>query len=109
MRLHRALDGDAELPFAFWLGRLCEEFPCYGPEEAYRAWLRAPAGLLESIVEARVYAREKAHYESLTDKKKAPDTPTMRLVKEITGELHLESLKAFQQEQADAEIDGSAL
>lgn len=63
MALHRALDGDGPLPFEYWIGRLCEEFHCL-PSQALREVMRAPAGLLETIIEFRQYARAKAAYDA---------------------------------------------
>lgn len=83
MRLCRALDEDGPQPFALWLGRLCEEFPCYGPEEAYRAWLRAPAGLFEEIIEARSFGAMKRIVDGVKDKKEIPQDPLARLVLQI--------------------------
>lgn len=86
MRLCRALDDEdrqTPWPFTYWLGRLCEEFPCYGPEEAYRAWLRAPAGLFEEIVEGRQFAAMKRRVDGATREEDVPQDTLARLVLEI--------------------------
>lgn len=54
------MDGQAPLPLTYRIGRFCEEFPAYGPEEAYLAWQRLPVGFLEEIIEGRAYAAAKA-------------------------------------------------
>lgn len=53
-----------------WLGILCEEFPCYGPKEAYEAWRALPEGLMEDIIEARSYDRAKSRMEQASGDKK---------------------------------------
>ncbi|HXG56672.1 MAG TPA: hypothetical protein VNJ03_14945 [Vicinamibacterales bacterium] len=73
------------MPFAFWIGRLCEEFTCV-PSVAYREWLHAPAGLLEDVIEARAYARAKEMTDAADTseaRKRLPQTPLFQLVKEI--------------------------
>ena len=44
-------------PFAYYLGRLCEEFPGIAPSELLAERARLPEGLLEEIVESRAFAR----------------------------------------------------
>lgn len=97
--LSRALDEDGPVPFAFWLGRLCEEFHCL-PSDAYREWLTAPAGLLEEILEMRAFARAK---EIVDAAKTAQDIPRGRifdLVKQIAFETAREDLDRRQAEAA---------
>jgi hypothetical protein len=75
---------------AYWISRICDEFPCYGPREAEQAWETAPVGWFEEIIEARHYARMKSlfdHVDSDEAAKRLPDTPLMTLVKEITADL----------------------
>jgi len=50
-----------------------------------------PAGLLETIIEYRAYARTKAVFDA-QGQTTAPDTPLMVLVKEITFELVQEEI-----------------
>lgn len=78
------------MPFAFFLGRLCEHFGCL-PSEAYREWLASPAGLLEEIIEAMTYADAKQVYERAAKKSDIPASPVMDLVKEIDFELVTEA------------------
>ena len=89
------MDGEGPLPDAFWVGRICEEFPCYGPEEAVRSWRRAPAGWLEEIIEARHYAAAKGLYERTARPEDLPKDDTLiRLVEEITYQRAGERLAA---------------
>lgn len=87
--MHLALEGQGPLPFEHFLGRLCEEFHCL-PSVAYREWLEAPAGLLETIIEYRAYRQAKAAFE--TSPKTAGDSPLVQLAKEITFDLVQEEI-----------------
>jgi len=60
------------------------------PSEAYREWLRAPAGLLEEILEARAYDQAKAMTDAADTadaRKRLPQTPLFDLVKAIEFDL----------------------
>jgi hypothetical protein len=68
--LHRLLDGRGQQPafhrvspFAFYLSRLCEEFPGVLPSEMVAEIERLPAGLLEEMLESRHYGRAYALYQ----------------------------------------------
>jgi len=61
--LHRALDGDAQLPLEYVVGRICQEFHCL-PSAAWREYLSLPAGFLETIIDYRNYAWAKAQYDA---------------------------------------------
>lgn len=78
---------------SYFIGRLCEEFPAYGPEEAYQAWLRLPAGFMEEIIEGRRYAEAKWTLDHAKSKAELPNSPMMRLAKQITLDLAREELK----------------
>jgi len=65
--LHRWLEGTGQQPsfrpvspFAYYLSRLCEEFPGTLPSEMLAEIDRLPVGLLEEIIESRAYARAHA-------------------------------------------------
>jgi len=89
------LDKEGPLPDALWISRICQEFPCYGPEEAERAWRRAPVGWLEEIIEARHYAEAKALYERTARPEDLPkDDPMITLVEEIRYQREGERLAA---------------
>lgn len=92
------------MPWAYWISRICDEFPCYGPEEAEEAWLRAPCGWFEEIIEARHYARAKADYESRVKSKHTKglhDEPIMRRVKEIRFAIKAEEIEAQKAKRRD--------
>ncbi len=82
-----------------WLSLLCEEFHCR-PSEALEEWERAPAGLLERIVEFRAFARAKQMYEQAnTPEQQAalPDDPMIDLVRELDfadGQAAIDAAKA---------------
>lgn len=81
-----------------WIGLLCEEFHCR-PSDAYREWLRAPAGLLEDIIEARMYARAKHIYDDAhAHGRRAPSSPLFDMVQEIEFDLAREELDATKAE-----------
>lgn len=80
------------MPVTFWLSRLCEEFSCL-PGAAYRAWLEAPVGLLEEILEARAYASAKRIYEAATNKQEIPSSPIMDLVRTVSFDLAREAIE----------------
>jgi hypothetical protein len=63
-----------------WISRLCEEFHCR-PSEAIQEWERAPAGLLESILEVRAFIAAKQVYDRAENKNQIPDEPLVQLVK----------------------------
>lgn len=44
-------------PFAYYVGRICEEFPALKPSEVFEEKARLPEGFLEEIIESRSYAR----------------------------------------------------
>lgn len=71
------------MPLAYWLGRLCEEFPALTPTRAYREWMTVPVGWFEEIIEARAYARAKQQYDTAKSKSDLPDTPMVQLVAAI--------------------------
>jgi len=80
--LHRALDDDGALPYAYYIARLCEEFGGW-PSEAERELRGQPVGWLDEIIEARHYARAKAAYDQAPDKTAiVKGDPLMRLVEE---------------------------
>ena len=90
--LHRALDGVGPTPFTFLISRLCEEFG-YTPEQAVRAWQRAPEGFLEQVMEARAYARTKAACDAARTRKERPTGPLADLVTAIEFELAQEEME----------------
>lgn len=53
---------DAPVPIEWWVSRVCEEFQCL-PSEALREWREAPLGLLETIMEYRLFAQAKRVYD----------------------------------------------
>lgn len=62
--MHRLLDGTGQQPsyqpvsaLAFYLSRMCEEFPGTVPSEIMAERARLPDGLLDEIVASRNYAR----------------------------------------------------
>jgi hypothetical protein len=62
------------VPLAWWIGRICEEFPAYTPETAWRAWRTAPAGFFEELIEMRAFAAVHRQYRAGGgDRKKLPD------------------------------------
>lgn len=72
---------------------MCEEFPAYGPVEAYRAWLNAPVGLFEEIIEARGFARTRELVDSAKNDKDLPRTRWVALVKEVMAAAAEEDLE----------------
>jgi hypothetical protein len=80
--LFLGLEKEGPLPFALWIGRLCEEFHCV-PSVAYAEWLRAPTGLLEDILEARAFAAAYDLYINAKSKRDLPKHPMIDRVKAI--------------------------
>jgi hypothetical protein len=88
--LYRCLnrDDDAEVPWEWWVGRLCEEFHCL-PSAALREWERVPWGTLETIVEFRAFAAAKQAYEAADTAEKVralPNDPMIDRVREFEFE-----------------------
>jgi hypothetical protein len=80
--LHRALDDDGDLPFAYWVSRVCEEFQCL-PSAAEQEMRRQPVGWIEEVIEARHYAKAKAIYDHAPDKTDVvKHDPLLQLVEE---------------------------
>lgn len=80
--MHRALDDDGALPFAYWISRVCEEFQCL-PSEAERELRRQPVGWIEEVIEARHYAKAKEVYDRAPNKADVvKNDPLLRLVEE---------------------------
>lgn len=65
-----------------WISRMCEEFHCL-PSAAIAEWERAPAGLIESILEVRAFTAAKQVYDRAENKNQIPDEPLVQLVKEL--------------------------
>ncbi len=80
-RLDRALDPNSNesLPDAYWINRICEEFPCYGPPEAQRALMVSPPGWIEEVIESRVYARVRTMVHDAGSKAEIAKIPPSRL------------------------------
>lgn len=98
--LFLAIEGRGPQPFPYWLGRLCEEFHCL-PSQAYQEWLRTPCGLLEEIIEARVFVAAKAIYDRAHSAKDIPQEPIYDLIREVDFELaaeHLAEQKAMRKQ-----------
>jgi hypothetical protein len=74
------------MPWEWWLSCLCEAFACL-PSEALAEVARAPAGLLETIVEMRGYARAKARYENARTQSEVGRDRLTQLVKRIDFEI----------------------
>lgn len=72
-------------PFAYYLGRLCEEFPGRLPTEIWAEKMRLPEGLLEEIIESRSYAR--AMHANEVDPTGWVSSPVRTMAKEIEMEL----------------------
>ena len=87
------MNGDGPIPIELWLGRLCEEFHCL-PSAALREWMRAPAGLLEDIIEVRTFAEAKRMYDAAEQKRDIPQSPIFELVKIVDFELAQEARTA---------------
>lgn len=102
MAFCRYLDGeDVPSPFAFWLGRLCEEFPGKTPSEMYLEWLTAPAGLLEEIILYRSFQRAKDVYDNAKTKADVPRTPMVQRVMEVEFAIVNED-----RQRREAQVDG---
>jgi hypothetical protein len=65
---------------------LAEEFGCL-PSAALAEWQRAPAGLLEEIIEMRAFAAAKQIVDSAQRRQDIPRTPMCQLVQRIEFEL----------------------
>jgi hypothetical protein len=75
------------VPVAWLVCRICEEWPAYTPEAAYRAWRTAPAGFFEELIEARAFAATHRAYVAAGGRKKLPgDSPLADLVQEFEFE-----------------------
>jgi hypothetical protein len=85
-------------PLAVWLSRLCQEFGCL-PSAALREWRRAPAGLIEEILEARAYIGTREAYDRAPKKSELPPSPMLDLVHEIRGRLVREELERVKREE----------
>lgn len=69
------------MPFVHFVGQLAEAFHCL-PSEAWREYLRMPAGWLEDIIEGRAYVQAKAAYDAADTaeaRKRLPMTPLVAL------------------------------
>lgn len=95
--MHRWLDRAGQQPsyrpvspFAFYLSRLCEEFPGRLPTEIMAEMDRLPCGLLDEILESRSYGRAKAA--NVADPKGATSSEMRRLATVIEFELAQEEL-----------------
>lgn len=71
--------------FAYYLGRLCDEFPGRLPTEIWAEKMRLPEGLLEEIIESRAYTR--AWQANEVDPKGWASSPRRTMAKEIEMEL----------------------
>lgn len=99
------MDGDGEVPFAYWVSRVCEEFQCL-PSEAERELRRQPVGWIEEVVEARHYAKAKDVYDRAADKSAVvKGDALMRLVEENEYD-HAKALIVRRREQAEAKKRG---
>lgn len=78
-------------PFAYYLSRLCEEFPGKFPTEIMAEMDRLPVGMLEEIIESRAYAR--AHAANAADVPDWQASPMRTRAKEIEHELAEEELE----------------
>lgn len=89
-------DPEGELPFEHYLGVLCDAFHCL-PDAAYRSWLALPVGMMEAILEYRVYAQAHTLYEAADTpeaRKRLKRTGTMALVEKTTFDLVREARAA---------------
>lgn len=93
MPVCRALDGDGPPTFAQWLGSLCDAFPGRLPSEVYREWRQLPAGFLEEVMEARVFASIKAAIDRGSDRKHLPQHPMTQVVLDVIEAVALEEIE----------------
>lgn len=82
----------------YWIGRICEEFQCL-PSEAYREWRRVPGGFLEQVIEARHYAKTKAHVDAAPDRKSQPTGPLADMVRAIEFQLAADEIAAAKEQE----------
>lgn len=79
------------MPFALWVGRLCEAFQCL-PSAALAEYDRLPVGVLEEIIEARAFARMKGIVDRARRPEDIPDSPLADLVKAVIEAAALEEI-----------------
>ena len=100
-----AFDDDGPLPYAHWIGIVCEAFGCV-PSQAEAELDRMPVGFLEEVLEYRSIARAKAMYDAAHEQggaavQRLPRTRIFDLIRLVDFELGREA-----SEQKQSEHDG---